>query len=371
MRREGIPARALPEEDKQSFAEGRRHTRGGECLPCPATLGTYLKTVEHEGGGPRRHALFMPTAEGPCRFGQYCTLDRIVLDEMGWDPVQILSWSSSDTYAGLSRQGRRRFWTALVLGDLLFKMRCRVAPYETEPGRTNETFRLWTKRLEQGIEGGDRLEPLMRQAVEAFAKIPGRSERRPLVGIVGEIYVRQNRFANQDLVRTIEREGGEAWLAPFSEWVLYIGYLDAQGLGNSSEGAKARLAARLRNWFLVRDEHRWMRLTSPLLAERREPDVKRILHAGSRFVPMDFVGESILTLGRAEIFARDGASMVVNCAPFGCMPGTMTAGILQQLESETGVPVLSLAYDGEQSGVNDRIATYLSNLRGVESRSHR
>jgi len=364
LRHAGIMARPLPEEDAQAFVKGRCHTRGGECLPCPATIGTYLKTIGREGGDPRRHGLFMPTAEGPCRFGQYCTLDRIILEELGWNPVHIISWSSSDTYTGLSRKGRRRFWTALVLGDLLFKMRCRVAPYESEPGRTDNTFHVWTERLERGLERGEQLEPLIEGALNAFMIIPQRHTRRPLVGIVGEVYVRHNRFSNQDLVRTIEREGGEAWLAPLSEWVLYIGYLDSHGLGNSPPGLRARLAARLRNGFLAHDEHRWLQLASPLLAERSEPSIERILQAGSRFVPLDFVGETILTLGRAMIFAREGAALVVNCAPFGCMPGAMTAGVLQQLESETGVPMLSLTYDGERAGVNDRLAIYLSNLRG-------
>ncbi len=364
LRSVGIKARALPAEDAQSFARGRCHTRGGECLPCPATLGTYLKTVEHEGGDPGRHALFMPTAEGPCRFGQYCTLDRVILEELGWNTVNILSWSSSDTYAGLSRSGRRRFWTALVLGDLLFKLRCRVAPYEREPGQADATFVDATARLAQGLAQARPLRPLMRGVVSAFERIPQRRrEAKPLVGIVGEIYVRQNRFANQELVRTIERNGGEAWLAPLTEWVLYIGYLHAQGLGNASHRPWRRLNARLRNGFLAQDERRWTQLGGSLLVGRHEPDIRRVLRAGAQFVPHDFVGETILTLGRAMIFAREGASMVVNCAPFGCMPGAMTTGILQQAETETGVPMISLTYDGEQLGVNDRIVTYLTNLR--------
>ncbi len=363
LRREGIAARALPGEDVQAFRKGRLHTRGGECVPCPATLGSFLATVQREGGGPSRHGLFMPTAEGPCRFGQYCTLDRIILEELGWDPVHILSWSSTNTYAGLSPAGRRRFWTALVLGDLLFKMRCRVAPYETEFGLADDRFNTWTARLAQAIEAGERLEPLVAQARKAFMGIPRRGEQRPLVGIVGEIYVRHNRFANQDLVRVLEENGGEAWLTPITEWVLYIGYLDSQGLGNSIRGKKARLAARFRNSFLARVERHWMKLASPLLDNRHEPLIERVLKEGSRFVPLDFVGETILTLGRATVFAQDGASMVVNCAPFGCMPGAMTAGVLRHVETETGVPVASLVYDGEHEGVNDRLATYLANLR--------
>lgn len=362
LRREGLNARPLPPENPRTFIEGQHHTRGGECLPCALTLGRFIETVRHEGSEPNCHGLFMPTAEGPCRFGQYRTLDRMILDDMGWDPVHLLSWSSTDTYGG---KGRRRFWTALVLGDMLFKMRCRVIPYEIESGRTEETFRAWISRLEQAIEGGERLDPLVTQAHNAFLAISRRKEQRPLVGVVGEIYVRSNRFANQDLIRAIERAGGEVWLTPISEWVLYTAYLDSHGLGNSNRGIKARLAARLRNSFLGQEERRWMKLASPLLDQRHEPVMIRILDEGSRFVPVDFVGETILTLGRAMLFVRDGASMVVNCAPFGCMPGAMTAAVLQQVEAETGVPMVNLVYDGQHSGVNERLTSYLANLRKI------
>ncbi len=365
LRHHGIHARPLPPETLEAFLRGRTSTRGGECLPCPATLGTFVTTVDREGGDPARHALFMPTAEGPCRFGQYCTLDRMLLEDRGWDPVRIVSWTSTNAYHGLSRTGRRDMWTGLVLGDVLFKMRCRVLPYEREAGATEAVFEAQVRHLEGAMERGEPLEPLLVAARDAFLAIPRAGDPKPLVGIVGEIYVRTNRFTNQDVVRCIEAAGGEAWLAPLTEWVLYVGWLDSHGIGNSSRALRARIGAWLRNGFLARDEARWMRLASPLLDDRHEPSIPETVRAGSRWVPTDFPGETIITLGRAIEFARQGASLVVNCAPFGCMPGALTAGVLQAVEAETGVPMATLFYDGEGGGVNRRIATYLANLGPV------
>jgi len=36
---------------------------------------------------------------------------------------------------------------------------------------------------------------------------------KPLIGIVGEIFVRLNRFSNEDVIGKIEQLGGEAWIA--------------------------------------------------------------------------------------------------------------------------------------------------------------
>ncbi len=371
LRRNGMPVQPLPPETEESFQLGRANTRGGECLPCPATLGTFLDTVDKLGGKPEEHALFMPTASGPCRFGQYCTLDRLVLDDKGLGPVPIVSLSSTNNYDGVSSAARRDMWTGVVVGDILYKLRCRVVPYELEPGAGEAAFEYWLDRLVQVFASGGALEPEVKAAHDAFAAIPRRDEPKPLVGIVGEIYVRSNRFTNQDVVRTIEAAGGEAWLAPISEWFLYIGYLDNQGLGNSPKGVKARIQAYLRNGWLVRDESKWMKLASPLLDNRHEPSLATTVAAGRRWVPEDFVGETILTIGRSIEFMKQGADLVVNAAPFGCMPGALTSGVLQAVEAEYGVPVASMFYDGEGGGVNDRLGTYLTALasRDAEARA--
>jgi predicted nucleotide-binding protein (sugar kinase/HSP70/actin superfamily) len=42
-----------------------------------------------------------------------------------------------------------------------------------------------------------------------------------MVGVVGEFYVRLHEGSNQDVLRKIERHGGEAWLAPATEFFAY------------------------------------------------------------------------------------------------------------------------------------------------------
>ena len=362
MRASGYRAELLPVENAESFAIGRAHTRGGECLPCPTTLGTFLKVVQDDGGDPSRHALFMPTASGPCRFGQYCTLNRIVLDRMGWDQVPIVSWTSTNSYDGTDLKTRRYLWTSVLLGDLLFKMRCRVLPYEQEHGATEALYVQWRDRLARALEAREDLAALLREARNAFLAIPRHDTSKPLVGIVGEIYVRNNAFTNQDVVRRIEAAGGEAWNAPVTEWLVYTAYMETWLLREERGSLGERISAAIKNRFFERDEAAWTRHTAPLLDDRREPHIEQTLAEGAPHFPLEFEGESILTVGRAVEFMKAGASLVVNCAPFGCMPGTMTAGIFQEIERSYGVPVANMFYDGE-GDINGRIATYLANLR--------
>jgi len=361
IRASGLDARSLPVETDDAFVMGRSGTRGGECVPCPATLGTFLATVMKQGGDPDKHALFMPTAEGPCRFGQYCTLDRMIFNRMGWKELPIVSWSSSDSYDGTDGATRRWMWTGIVLGDVLFKMRCRILPYEQNPGETEALYEKWGTLLEEGIEQRADMKALVRKARDEFLAIPTHDIKKPLVGILGEIYVRNNRFTNQNVVRRIEAAGGEAWLAPISEWVIYTAYMESWLKGYRSGSWLNRMGNLIKNRFLVKDEEMWTDMVSPILDNRHEPAIAGTLEEGSRFVPMDFEGETILTLGRAIEFMKDGASLVVNCAPFGCMPGALTGGVLQQIQREYNVPVANMFYDGE-GDINDIIETYIVNI---------
>ena len=50
--------------------------------------------------------------------------------------------------------------------------------------------------------------------------------------------------------------------------------------------------------------------------------------------------------------------MVVNVAPFSCMPGTITTALFRQVDAETGTPIVNLFYDGT-GGQNRSLEVYL------------
>ena len=57
----------------------------------------------------------------------------------------------------------------------------------------------------------------------------------------------------------------------------------------------------------------------------------------------------------------DAHMLIVNVAPFGCMPGTITSALCREVQSQTGVPIVSLFYDGEP-GMNQRLEVFLAGL---------
>lgn len=351
FRSEGYDAKSLPLEDETTFSLGKRWIRGSECLPMALTLGTFLYQMKKEreaGGEPgKENALFLPTSDGPCRFGQYRTFNRIIFDRIGLEEVPILSPGAHNAYFGLETKLRGKLFESIVAGDIFFKMRCRIVPYEKTPGDTEETLERWIKEAVKHIERGSiKWDELLYDAMQDFMRIPIDKKPRPLVGVVGEIYVRCNAFANSRVIESIEELGGEAWLSPVSEWILYTSWLERYLASKNGSGLLNAIALAAKWKYLSRIEHRMYKAVEGNLHDRKEPTVDAIIKAVGQILPPDFEGESILTLGRAILFKNDGADLVINCVPFGCMHGNITHSIFEQMRENIGIPVVTMFYDG-------------------------
>src|ERR1035441_7949053 len=72
----GLEAEPTPPSDNRTRELGSRYTSGDECYPAKVTVGDFMKVVENPAIDKKRIALFMPTAQGPCRFGQYAPTPR-------------------------------------------------------------------------------------------------------------------------------------------------------------------------------------------------------------------------------------------------------------------------------------------------------
>jgi predicted nucleotide-binding protein (sugar kinase/HSP70/actin superfamily) len=356
LNRYGFDTSPMGDETAEQCAAGRTVCRGSECLPAAVTTGKFLSVVK-EYSGNTWHALFMPRAEGPCRFGQYATLQSLVLGRSGLENTLIFSPTSEDGYAFLSHKAETDVWRAICLGDALFKLRCRMVPYHRHPlmaeALINEVLGEICGLIRAGKDWKIAVKSLL-ATLDIDSELDGPA--RPLVGIVGEIFVRLNTFSNQHIVEAVEAFGGEAWLSPMAEWIYYVWELMAM-----KSGMAGKLSRRLKLRYIRSIEREIMALFSPVLDSRHEPAVAVVMARAARFVPVEFEGESILTLGRAMLFAEQGARLVVNCSPFGCMPGRITSHLFQTCRDYFKVPVVNLFYDGT-GDVSSQVGIYLRSI---------
>ncbi|MFH0965981.1 MAG: acyl-CoA dehydratase activase [Planctomycetota bacterium] len=370
----GLPAEALPDSDEESLLIGRRYTTGKECLPAIVTTGDMVKKTMEKGFDPAKSAFFMPSGSGPCRFGQYNKLHRLVLKKIGMGEVPVYAPNQGrqfyEDFKTLAKDPTRVAWQGLCAVDLFYKALHAIRPYEKNLGETDRVFQEVIAELCRDIESQRSVPAEMRKYAQAFRSIPRTDgPPKPLVGVVGEIYVRTHPFSNNNVVADLEALGCEVDLALFGEWLYYTNWTRIR------EGKRTRAPIyAFKNWLrhtVQRAEER--RLARPFHDIVRQPVETRtedVVRLGNRYIHDTFEGEAILTIGRALELYHEGAAGIVNVMPFTCMPGTIVSGIFDRLRTEhDNLPVLSIAYDGQREGsYGTRLEAFVHQVREYHER---
>ncbi len=382
----GIEARVTPPSDHRTLELGSMYSEGDECLPKKITLGDYLKVTERDDYDPERTAFFMPTAHGPCRFGQYWPALEDVLKKRGEDDVMIVNPNSGNGYEGISGDGLtfyRMAWIGLLAADILRKMLLKTRPYEREKGAADRVYEQELAAHERifekpGITYGSLFREVReRLAVshEAFRGVDADYVKgKPLIAVVGEIFCRHNHFANENIIRKLEEYGAEAWLADVSEWVVYTDWsrmsnLKRKGLGLSLEMIKTKLKQR----FMKRDEHRLIEPFHEDFIGYEEPaNTDVIVELGEPYLPATgALGEMALSIGRAVYCHDKGADGILDISPFSCMNGIVTEAVYPAFSRDhNNIPARIFYFDGVNSDLDRDVGIFMELVYSYMSRKN-
>jgi predicted nucleotide-binding protein (sugar kinase/HSP70/actin superfamily) len=361
LRAYGQPAEVMPMADEQTLMRGRAYTTGKECLPCAITSGEMLKVLSREGVDPSTVAFFMPGASGPCRFGLYhCMLD-LVLKYAGVDDALVVAPNQdSNFYRDLVQNFdgtslgafMKDIWTAVVGIDLLQKVILRLRPFAVDARQAQQVYEKCLKRWVEQAEKRSRLSDMVRlfeTIGDEFAKVKlNHNLRKPRIGIVGEIYVRNHPFANLNIISRLEELGAACDLAPLAEWIYYT---------NFTRSKMARRRKQIRSLFTnaIRDffQHRIERALAAPLEKRfgrlAELPVEHVIDLAKPYLDASFEGEAILSIGKIVEYHKDGFGGVVNVMPFTCMPSTIVSTQTRRLSADCNeMPILNLSFDGQE-----------------------
>jgi predicted nucleotide-binding protein (sugar kinase/HSP70/actin superfamily) len=390
----GTPAEVM--ETYTGLDIGKKYTSGKECFPCVVTLGDILYFMEKEKErlgekfNPESYMYFMPEADGPCRFGMYNKLHRIILDALpGLNKVQITSLNSDDAYdlqglvpAEKLQSFRKAGFLSIVVGDILDRLLWRIRPYEKSEGITdafimdarNRLSGSFAKHSSTGNLGAivSDLEEIVKQAKELMD--PG-IPRKPLIGVVGEIYVRTHVRSNQDTIRVLEKYGAEAVNASIGEWINYTTY-------DQVREAKVALGLHLKTrqfkeikkdllkylkfgltllyqYMQQRKVYRMVRNYIDVIEDHKIGHLDRVLTKSNAF-SFEVGTEACLSISSALVLARHGYNGIVNIFPFTCMPSNLTASIAKPLMRKLNVPYIDVSYDGSsQPGREAALRTFM------------
>jgi predicted nucleotide-binding protein (sugar kinase/HSP70/actin superfamily) len=248
---------------------------------------------------------------------------------------------------------------------MLIKMLHEIRPTEVMKGETERIYRESIEAVSQALEmGKNGIANVLRDAVREFLRIERNETQKPIVGVVGEIYVRCNRFSNNDVIRKVEELGGQVWFAPMTEWISYINYFSKRRDSVRTVSMSDVLRTSITEYIQGKEERRLEEPFMGFIQYGEEPHVDSIIEKASPYVHVSFEGEAILSVGKAIDFIDKGVSGIINVMPFTCMPGTITSAVLRLVQKKYNVPIINVAYDGQgQTNITTRLEAFMYQVR--------
>lgn len=378
FRRFGVDAALLPRSADPDLTLARRYANGEECLPFLQNLQDYLEYFrDHPADLQENTVFFQGLAAGPCRYGFYAPTQALVVNRAGCGGARICAVGLVDALLRFGIGYALLLFSGMTSMDLLYKMLHRKRPYEREKGAATELFERYSGNLLELLKEapfrltqipiGSYMKPferLLKEAAAAFAALPCRDERRPLILLGGEFYVRWDSRCNEEIIEQIEAAGGEACLAPATEVGNYTAYINYRENYNRYRSHRNPLTYAVQkgygllNGLAHRDHHRLEEAASAVLQGLEEPPPGEIKKEAGKYITDHYGGEPPMTIGRAASLARRGrAAGAIFVAPFNCMPGSYVEAQQGLMQKDLGIPIITVYYDGKKSANrNEQIA---------------
>jgi predicted CoA-substrate-specific enzyme activase len=349
----GFRAVVLPEANERNLFYADKVTSGVECLPYRVTLGDFLRFCYEDGTDLKNVEAVMAGAYGPCRFGKYALEQIKIFRDVGID-IPIRTTVSNNAYRDteISPRFARLAWKGCVAIDYLQRSLWRTRPYEKRPGSADELFDEYLGRIVGRVRKKEGFDDILSQVNPDFRSlIDPELPRRPLVGINGEIFLRSNRFSNQDLVRECEKAGLEVVVSSIGEWMEYIFYRHVEDAVRDRKFLKALISYIIKRVW-EHDEHKVVKHFQALV-DVREPSTEEVLRWTSEWLSPKCGSEAVLSIGSGvEWMENPKFAGVISVMPHGCMPGGIVAAMSDKFSALYRKPWINLTYDGFVESTN-------------------
>lgn len=384
----GIQSRVLEVSPDETMERARSCTCGLVCTPYLHTTEAMLNFMQKPEFDQEKYAFFQLTTDcGPCRLGQYASLESLLFQKKGID-IDIIIGGELRSEFNLGIPLLVKFWPGITAVDQLEKMRMHTRPYEVNKGISDKIYDKYVKRLLDYLADPKTnlgkmktyltigkaafsnlfngklspIEEILRKAQEEFSQVKRTNEEKPKIGMVGEFYVRFHEPANQRIIRNLEGKGAEIWLAPVTEYFTYSYYLDS--VTAREKFSLNRKKRDLREWilksilyrFMIGYEHKLFKATLPYMQGFDDIPAKEIVSNGEEYIRHYIGGEAIVSMGKAVDYAKRGLDGIISVIPFNCMPGLTVAGFIPKFRKDNNnIPFVSIEYDGFQDSTREII----------------
>ena len=359
----GINAETMPVPDIYTLQMARNHASGKECLPSHLVLGSALKYLSSEKYRKDEiYILFVPTTTGPCRTGQYFVFYENLFKDLRLENVVVFTMDSDNSYTELGPQFTKYAWWSVVIGDYMKDVETALRTCGADPIEAIKMYdQIWQKMLGVAEKDITRVLPELKDIAGTISQIPLARKMNdcPKVLIVGEIYVRRDDFAVDELIQQFSKHGIVGKVSSVAEWFYYCDFVRHYELKKKLNLAPwyRRIFTRefrdIINWKI---EHAYKKnveknirntLSTTGLVPHTPHDMQEIMkNTEKHFVGLELHSEISVSSGVAATAMMDGYSGIVNISPFACLIGRVIEGLFTPWARERKYPAISIEIDG-------------------------
>ena len=377
MRLAGYDVDNLPLSNMESCEWGLKYANNEVCYPATLIVGDVVKAFKSGKYDPAQTIVAMTQTGGQCRASNYISLIKKALEEAGYPSVPVISLTFGSSLD--SRQPSFRVnWLkmlpvalrAVLYSDCISKFYYAAVVREKEAG---QAARLRDRYLQEGEElilkyqTKDLLGRLS-EAARQFNDIC-RELDCPKVGVVGEIFLKFNPFAQKNVIEWLTEQGIEvvpSVLADFfmqnfvNRKVRVESCIQQQFLPDFVyKLAYKMVGCQIEKFNKVGSEFRYFNPFKDIFEEADE--AKKVISLNAQF------GEGWLLPAEILSYARQGIYNVVSLQPFGCIANHIVSkGIEKRIKSVIPeLNMLSLDFDSGVSDVNitNRLLLFIDHLK--------
>ena len=359
----GHNVEVLPPQDKASVEFGLKTINNDMCYPAILIAGDIIKAFDSGRYDPENTAILLTQTGGQCRASSYVSLIGKGLAAAGLENVPVIPLLAQgiDPQAGLTIDAKelvKRLALGVVFADPLARMYLATVAREKTPGAAKNLHGKYLSEMETGVENADypHLLNLLRKAVADFNGIEIRQEPIPRIGIVGEIFVKYNFFANGNIIDWLSTQGVEVVLPTlqsyFSQCFINETF-DQKALFKRSfhDRIKFRLLEIFSEYHLGQID----RVMQEFRFYRKSYNLRKLSEITSEVVSLaNQFGEGWLLTAEMIAMLKEEVNNIVCLQPFGCIANHITGrGAEKKLkEMFPRLNLLSLDMDAGSSEVN-------------------
>jgi predicted CoA-substrate-specific enzyme activase len=364
----GIDSRLL-EEDETVIRESMRMNTG-QCIPLNAIVLECVRFIKKYNLDPAQTVLWMSHSRCSCNIGMYAYYIKSLFETYGNGMEKAGVYIGDISHIEISAILAIHTYLAFLFGGLIRKLGCQIRPYEVKKGETDQVIAgaidIFTTAFKNRNKEKHIYMDAIEKALDLFSRIRFTRTSRPKVSIFGDFYMRDNAVMNQDLIHFIEEAGGEVIPTPYNEYLKIIStayFEKCLKMGRFMELIKFRPLLTAVEFLEKKYFAHFARYIgkpvsgNPQYAEIFSRFNLRLQHGGESW-------ENVLKIFHI-LKVHPDISLFVQTNPAFCCPALITEAQSRDIQRITGVPIVTLTYDGTGTPINDRIIPYLRYPRKV------